>query len=75
MDVVLLIFLVIVTVILTFFGVIYIYERGWKSGLAEGKHHNPYKIITEGWQIKIPGFRGVIKLVDDPEEEADNNVM
>jgi len=69
MDIVLLIFLVIVIVLFTFVGILYIYERGWRAGLAEGKDFEPYKIITQGWEIKLPGCKGGIKLVDDPEGE------
>jgi hypothetical protein len=73
MDIAVLVFLIISTVLITFFSVVYIYERGWRSGLAEGKQYKPYEIITQGWQIKIPDCRGIIKLVDDSEEEDKNN--
>lgn len=71
MDIGLLILLMIMIIILTFFGVIYIYDRGWRSGYAEGKQDEPYKLITQGWQIRIPGCKGIIKLVDDSEGEVE----
>lgn len=69
MDVLSLIFLVTVTVVITAISILYIYERGWRAGLAEGKDFEPYKIITQGWSIKPNGCKGVIKLVDDSEGE------
>ncbi len=46
MDMELLIVFAIVAVLLI--SLAYVYERGWRSGYAEGKQIEPYKLITQG---------------------------
>ena len=61
---------IIISVIFTLLATLYIYERGYRAGFAEGENHDPYKIVTQGWRITLPG-KGTILMLRNIQRESE----
>lgn len=53
---------VVVVFFLSLSVILYVHERGWRAGFAEGKQFKPFEIFTQGWEMTLPG-RGTIKMI------------
>ena len=69
MDVLAVIVIALVAIIIVGLAILYIYDRGYHAGYAVGQNADPYKIVTQGWELVLPDNKGSIKLIP---KEADH---
>jgi hypothetical protein len=63
------IFLVFIIFVVSSIVLFIAYNAGWGAGYREGKNekYGPYYLVRNGWEMKLPGSEGSIKLVKDEE--------